>query len=1074
MKKRALTILLTFMLLICCALGLTACGNKDNSDPFVLKINEQNVSITEFFYVSLTTNYEGNKTIEWSVENQEIVSVNDGVVTGLSQGSSKIFATVDGKSAETQVTVMPFNEEFLVLRLDTYEVSMEIGDSYTVVPVLKYNGKEINGTFTYQSLAPDNLLIDDNGRITALALGNKSCVVTGEFNGYEKSVAINVNVITNTTLSTSKDAVYIHTYKDIENGYDNEYQLVVTIKENGVDIENPQMTFVAPNGQDVFSVSQSGLITALSAGNSVLTVSYTDSKGALVSKEVAVIVEPVTKEIVDTLNVETSGEYQIDLNDVINSDAQIKSVYTLTENQLKTKVDYAENKLLFDTVVYGDLTLVVETRNVNYNISTHIDWQIYIGQNNLEELKGVAGESVFLTEDLDLVGQSWNSLTDFYGKFDGCGYSIKNLNVADGSGLFKSFNGNIKNLIIENVQLNGNSGALAYSSSTASIENVLVIVSSAVNSAQAGGLFANAEDGNILIKNSIISVAKTVSDQIGFLSGYASGKQEFESVLFIGGSGLINGNKDGFVATLSGDKFIKSDALEAYKDIEDGKIDVSVIDRDEFASKFGITFISNSNINDLNNLAGNENIILTSNLNLSTTTWSNKVNYTGTFDGNGYKIIGLKPKAETGNALFEKFGGTIRNVAFTDVKLNTRTAVIGYGISGHAFVENVSVEISSITYGWADKLYWVGGLFGDLYNNSYSIENITVSIKDVVVSAPTETVNSSGGNAIPFVNEDGENKNNQFGFITGCIKDNALKVENSYFVGGNGRLNGYYDATTKPSSMSGELNTDYFVFATVEDFAIEFDKNKDVWELTELIKTACQNLITPETTKISQENITDLLNLVGNEYVVLTEDLDFSAITSWNTSVAFNGTLDGCGFAIKNFSTNTNLGLFKSVSGVIKNIAFTNVNLAPGASTIAKTMTGNTVIENVLVEVKSKNDGYNPSALIGNVKPSTKSTYTISNVIIVCPETQDNTFGFIGGYGHNVDVSISNGYFVCGNGELFGYKEDNGTELKPTKITGTLNTDYFVYSDLTAFKSNVNSISFSSELSTLYNKIYKV
>lgn len=1074
MKKRALTILLTFMLLICCALGLTACGNKDNSDPFVLKINEQNVSITEFFYVSLTTNYEGNKTIEWSVENQEVVSVNDGVVTGLSQGSSKIFATVDGKSAETQVTVMPFNEEFLVLRLDTYEVSMEIGDSYTVVPVLKYNGKEINGTFTYQSLAPDNLLIDDNGRITALALGNKSCVVTGEFNGYEKSVAINVNVITNTTLSTSKESVYIYADKDIANDYNNEYQLAVTVKENGVDVENPQVTFVASDGQDVFSVSQSGFITALNAGSSILTVSYTDSKGALVSKDVAVIVEPVTKEIVDTLNVETSGEYQIDLNDVINSDAQIKSVYTLTENQLKTKVDYAENKLLFDTVVYGDLTLVVETRNVNYNISTHIDWQIYIGKNNLEKLKGVAGESVFLTEDLDLVGQSWNSLTDFYGKFDGCGYSIKNLNVADGSGLFKSFNGNIKNLIIENVQLNGNSGALAYSSSTASIENVLVIVSSAVNSVQAGGLFVNAEDGNILIKNSIISVAKTVSDQIGFVSGYASGKQEFESVLFIGGSGLINGNKDGFVATLSGDKFIKSDALEAYKDIEDGKIDVSVIDRDEFASKFGITFISNSNINDLSNLTGNENIILTSNLNLSTTTWSNKVNYTGTFDGNGYKIIGLKPKAETGNALFEKFGGTIRNVAFTDVKLNTRTAVIGYGISGHAFVENVSVEISSITYGWADKLYWVGGLFGDLYNNSYSIEKITVSIKDVVVSAPTETVNSSGGNAIPFVNEDGENKNNQFGFITGCIKDNALKVENSYFVGGNGRLNGYYDATTKPSSMSGELNTDYFVFATVEDFAIEFDKNKDVWELTELIKTACQNLITPETTKISQENITDLLNLVGNEYVVLTEDLDFSAITSWNTSVAFNGTLDGCGFAIKNFTPNTNLGLFKSVSGVIKNIAFTKVNLAPGASTIAKAMTGNTVIENVLVEVKSKNDGYNPSALIGNVKPSTKSTYTISNVIIVCPETQDNTFGFIGGYGHNVDVSISNGYFVGGNGELFGFKEDNGTQLKPTKIMGTLNTDYFVYSDLTAFKSNVNSISFSSELSTLYNKIYKV
>ena len=324
MKKSVLIILLNLMFLTCCALGLTGCGNNANNQPFILQINEQNISITEFFDVSLTTNYEGNETIEWSVEKQEIVSVNDGLVTGLSQGSSKIFATVNGKTAETQVTVMPFNEEFLVLRLDMYEVSMEIGDSYTVVPVLKYNGKEISGTFVYQSLAPDNLLIDDNGRITALALGNKSCVVTGEFNGYEKSVAINVNVITNTTLSTSKESVYIYADKDIANDYNNEYQLAVTVKENGVDVENPQVTFVASDGQDVFSVSQSGLITALNAGSSILTVSYTDSKGALVSKEVAVIVNPTTKDITNELKIETDGEYQIDLSDYIESDEAIR------------------------------------------------------------------------------------------------------------------------------------------------------------------------------------------------------------------------------------------------------------------------------------------------------------------------------------------------------------------------------------------------------------------------------------------------------------------------------------------------------------------------------------------------------------------------------------------------------------------------------------------------------------------------------------------------------------------------------------------------------------------------------
>lgn len=1071
MKKTIFAILLNVALVLCCVLGLTACANKDNGKPFVLEINEKDVSITEFFDVSLTTNYEGDKTIEWSVENQEIISVDDGVVSALSQGVSKVFAKVNGKTAETQITVLPFDEELLVIRLDTYEVSMEIGDSHTVIPTLKYNGSEVSGDFTYQSLASDYLLIDDNGRITALKLGNKSCIVTGDFNGYEKSVAISVNVITNTTISTSLDTVRIDAVKDIDGGYNNEYQLGVSVKESNVPIENPQVTYIAENSQDVFTVSPTGLIVGLNAGNSYLTVSYEDTKGALVSKEVAVIVEPIDKNITEKFSIETAGEYQVDLSEVINSDDQIKSVYTLADNQLKTDVSYSENKLSFPSVMYGDLTLVVETRNVNYYIATNIDWQVYISQDNVEELKGVAYESVYLTEDLDLSGQTWSSLANYSGKFDGCGYAIKNLNVADGSGLFKSFNGSVKDLTIENVQLNGDSGVLAYSTQEVLVENLVIIVSNVVNAKQAGGLFAYVENGEIEVKNSLISLAKTVSEEIGFVCGYASGTQTFTDVLFIGGNGQENGVKDGFVATISGERAVEADALEAYKNIADEKLDLTVIDAEEFAIKFGITFISESNKNDLNQLNGNENIILTSNLNLTTMTWSNTVNFTGTFDGNGYKIVGLKPKAEIGYALFQKFGGTIRNVAFTDVKLNTRTAVIGYGISGHAFVENVSVEISTITYGWADRLYYVGGLFGDLNNNSYSIEDITVSVKNVLVSAPTESINSSGNSAIPLVKDDGDGLNNEFGFITGCIADNSLVIDSCYFVGGSGRLNGYYQGKI-PDLTTGELNADYFIFETVSNFASEFEKNKDTWEMTDFIKTACQELILPKGTRISQENITDLLNLVGNETVFLMGDLDFSSISSWNTTVAFTGTFDGQGHTIKNFKTGTNLGLFKSFSGVIKNVAFTNVALGPGASTIAKSITGNTVIENVLVEIKSKNDGYNPSALIGNVKQNSKSTYKLSNVIIVAPETQDETFGFVGGYGHNVDVTISNCYFAGGNGELFGHKEDGGVELKPTTITGTLNTDYFVYDGLTALKNALSSATLTTELSALYTKVY--
>ena len=1065
MSKKIIGLLVIVFSVFCCILGGTACNKNQEEQAFTLKINESNIVITEFFNEQLTTNYSGEGTVQWSVENESIISVNNGNVKGISAGSSKVFAEVDGKKAETLVTVKAFDENLLSIDLERYVISLEVGEAKTIQPKMQYDGKDIESAFSYESLASDYFTVDANGKIIALKLGQKTCIITGVFNGYEKSISLNVDVISNTSISFASDSVYLYT-ENLDNEHPSKQQINLTVRENGKIIEQPDIEYIQAVDQDVYVV-EDGQIVAKNAGSSKLTVSYTDSKNVCITKDVAVIVKPVDKKVNDKLTIETDGEYEIDINEFVNTSDEVKGLYTLTKDGLKTVASYEAGLITFASVVYGQVSIVAETRNVNYFIDADIDWQIFITNDNVELLKGVSGESIYLSEDIDLNNQNWSSLADYSGNFDGQGFAIKNISVADSSGLFKSFNGTIKDVKFENVTLNGNSGVLAYSSQNANIENVVVLISNVVDAMQAGGLFAKTDDATIVVKNSIISLAKTVSDKIGYVAGLASGTQTYDEVLFIGGNSLINGNKDGFVATVDGSYNIKNDALDAYKDLS-----VSVVTEEEFAVLFGITFINDQNKTLLNSLKGNENIILTSNLNLSTITWQNTVNFTGTFDGNGYKIIGLKPKDATGYALFQKFGGTIRNVCFTNVKLNTRTAVVGYGISGHAFVENVSVEIDTITYGYLDKLYYVGGIFGDLHNNSYSIENITVTLKDVLVSAPTETVNSSGGNAIPLVSEDGDDKNNQFGFVTGCISANALTMENCYFVGGSGRINGYYDTTTKPSLTTGTINSEYFVFADADAFALAFNDGDNDFEMSEFIKVACENLISPEKTEINQENISDLLNLVGNEYVVLTSDLDFSSISSWNTQVAFSGTLDGQGHVIKNFKTNTNLGLFKSISGTVKNVAFTGVVLGPGASTLAKSMSGNTIIENVIINLSSKNDGYNPSALIGNVKPNVKATYTLSNVVINCPSTTDETFGFVGGYGHNVDVLINDCYFVGGNGKLFGYKVDNGTELKPTSITGDVDSDYFVYEDLTSFESVIQSMQFSAELSALYNKVF--
>ena len=465
MSKKIIGLLVIVFSVFCCILGGTACNKNQEEQAFTLKINESNIVITEFFNEQLTTNYSGEGTVQWSVENESIISVNNGNVKGISAGSSKVFAEVDGKKAETLVTVKAFDENLLSIDLERYVISLEVGEAKTIQPKMQYDGKDIESAFSYESLASDYFTVDANGKIIALKLGQKTCIITGVFNGYEKSISLNVDVISNTSISFASDSVYLYT-ENLDNEHPSKQQINLTVRENGKIIEQPDIEYIQAVDQDVYVV-EDGQIVAKNAGSSKLTVSYTDSKNVCITKDVAVIVKPVDKKVNDKLTIETDGEYEIDINEFVNTSDEVKGLYTLTKDGLKTVASYEAGLITFASVVYGQVSIVAETRNVNYFIDADIDWQIFITNDNVELLKGVSGESIYLSEDIDLNNQNWSSLADYSGNFDGQGFAIKNISVADSSGLFKSFNGTIKDVKFENVTLNGNSGVLAYSSQNA-------------------------------------------------------------------------------------------------------------------------------------------------------------------------------------------------------------------------------------------------------------------------------------------------------------------------------------------------------------------------------------------------------------------------------------------------------------------------------------------------------------------------------------------------------------------------------------------------------------------------------
>ena len=158
-----------------------------------------------------------------------------------------------------------------------------------------------------------------------------------------------------------------------------------------------------------------------------------------------------------------------------------------------------------------------------------------------EQLKSMNGWGYYVLEnDIDLAGAEWKDPADFYGYFDGQGYTIKNMNfvgtVENASfswGLFDSAGGVIKNLTLNGrliVTMNSTDeksyaarvGGLCADSGTLVIENVANNVNLAVTNSgdtYAGGLVGYV-NGTVTITDSYNTGAVT-GCFVGGLVGYA-------------------------------------------------------------------------------------------------------------------------------------------------------------------------------------------------------------------------------------------------------------------------------------------------------------------------------------------------------------------------------------------------------------------------------------------------------------------------------------------------------------------------------------------------------------------------
>lgn len=223
--------------------------------PESISLDQEVITVKEAKTVRLTatvlpTNAD-NKSVTWSSANEQIATVENGVVTGVSVGETTVSATtVDGELVASCVVTVIENIDVTGVKLNYESAALEVGDKLQLVAsVLPANAHNKNVTWKVAS-GSASLSVDSNGLVTAIGKGTgKIRVTTVENSKYatcsitvaDKVIAVESVEISDTALSIKQGqnatltASVVPSYATNKNiTWSSSDESVATVNSNGV------------------------------------------------------------------------------------------------------------------------------------------------------------------------------------------------------------------------------------------------------------------------------------------------------------------------------------------------------------------------------------------------------------------------------------------------------------------------------------------------------------------------------------------------------------------------------------------------------------------------------------------------------------------------------------------------------------------------------------------------------------------------------------------------------------------------------------------------------------------------
>ena len=266
-----------------------------------------------------------NKRVSWSSSDDTVALVdNTGRVFALKKGTAVITVTSEdgGFTAECHVTVVVSVES---VSLNTTEITLIKGESDTLIPSILPE-EATNKTVIWSSTNENVAIVDQTGKVTALAAGHAVIMATTEDGGFIAQCLVTV-IVHAERIELNKSSVIL------EKG--EEETLIATVLPE--DTTDQDLLWTSSN-ESVAIVEENGKITAVGVGSAVITVTTEDgglTAECTVSVKIAVTSVSLNKEEITLLK----GTEETLIATVLPSDATNMNLSWSSSDETIVSVD---------------------------------------------------------------------------------------------------------------------------------------------------------------------------------------------------------------------------------------------------------------------------------------------------------------------------------------------------------------------------------------------------------------------------------------------------------------------------------------------------------------------------------------------------------------------------------------------------------------------------------------------------------------------------------------------------------------------------------------------------------------